>query len=40
MPSELKCLKQLEEENGRLKRMVADLSLDNDMLQDMIRRKL
>ena len=40
MPSELKRLKQLEEENGRLKRMVADLSLDKDMLQDVIRRKL
>lgn len=40
MPSELKRLKQFEEENGRLKRMVADLSLDKDMPQDMIRRKL
>jgi putative transposase len=33
-------LKQLEEENSRLKRMVADLSLDKEMLQDVIRRKL
>jgi putative transposase len=40
MPSELKRLKQLEDENGRLKRMVADLSLDKEMLQDVIRRKL
>ncbi len=40
MPSEVRRLKQLEEENARLKRMVADLSLDNDMLQDVIRRKL
>ena len=40
MPSELKRLKQLEEENNRLKRMVADLSLDKEMLQDVIRRKL
>jgi putative transposase len=40
MPSEMKCLKQLEEENGRLKRIVADLSLDKEMLQDVIRRKL
>ena len=40
MPSEVRRLKQLEEENGRLKRMVADLSLDKDMLQDVIRRKL
>jgi putative transposase len=40
MPSEIKRLKQLEEENGRLKRIVADLSLDKEMLQDVIRRKL
>ena len=40
MPSEVGRLKQLEEENARLKRMVADLSLDKDMLQDVIRRKL
>ena len=31
MPSEMKRLKQLEEENQRLKRLVADLSLDKDM---------
>ena len=40
MPSEVCRQKQLEEENARLKRMVADLSLDKDMLQDVIRRKL
>jgi putative transposase len=40
MPSGVRRLKQLEEENARLKRMVADLSLDKDMLQDVIRRKL
>jgi putative transposase len=40
MPSEMKRLKQLEEENQRLKRLVADLSLDKEMLQDVIRRKL
>lgn len=40
MPSEMKRLKQLEEENGRLKRIVADLSLDKEMLQDVLRRKL
>jgi putative transposase len=40
VPSEVRRLKQLEEENARLKRMVADLSLDKDMLQDVIRRKL
>lgn len=40
MPSEMKRLKQLEEENQRLKRLVADLSLDKDMLQDVVRKKL
>ena len=40
MPSEMKRLKQLEEENGRLKQLVADLSLDKEMLQDVIRRKI
>ena len=33
MPSEMKRLKQLEEENGRLRKLVADLSLDKEMLQ-------
>jgi putative transposase len=40
MPSEMKRLKQLEEENGRLRKLVADLSLDKEMLQDVIKRKL
>jgi putative transposase len=40
MPSEMKRLKQLEDENQRLKKMVADLSLDKEMLQDVIRRKI
>jgi putative transposase len=40
LPSEMKRLKQLEEENSRLKRIVADLSLDKEMLQDVIRRKI
>ena len=40
MPSEMKRLKQLEEENKRLKNLVADLSLDKERLQDVIRRKL
>jgi len=39
MPSEIKRLRQLEEENGKLKKIVADLSLDKAMLQDVIRRK-
>src|SRR5262249_29196740 len=40
IPSEMKRLRQLEEENGKLKKIVADLSLDKEMLQDVIRRKL
>lgn len=40
MPSEMKRLKLLEEENTKLKRLVADLSLDKVMLQDVIKRKL
>jgi len=40
LPSEMKRLKQLEEENNRLKRIVADLSLDKEMLQDVLRRKI
>lgn len=40
MPSEMKRLKMLDEENTRLKRLVADLSLDKAMLQDVIKRKL
>ena len=39
-PSEVGRLKQLEEENRRLKQMVADLSLDKHMLQDVLSRKL
>ena len=37
--SELRRLKQLEEENWQLKRMVADLSLDKQMLQDVLAKK-
>jgi putative transposase len=40
MPSEMKRLKQLDEENRRLKKLVADLSLDKEMLQDVIRQKI
>ena len=32
-------LKQLQEENARLKRLVADLTLDKVMLQDVLSRK-
>ena len=37
--SELRRLKQLEAENARLKRLVADLSLDKEMLQEVVRKK-
>ena len=40
MPSEVRRLKQTEEENVRLRRLVADLSLDKEMLQEVIRKKL
>jgi putative transposase len=40
LPSEMKRLKQLEDENTRLKKIVADLTLDREMLQDVIRRKI
>ena len=38
--AELRRLKQLEEENRQLKQLVADLSLDKQMLQDVIKKKL
>jgi putative transposase len=38
--AELRRMKQLEEENRKLKQLVADLSLDKAMLQDVIRSKL
>lgn len=38
-PSELKHMRQLEEENLRLKTLVADLSLDKAMLQDVLAKK-
>ena len=37
--SELRRLKQLEEENRKLKQLVADLSLDKAMLQDVLKKK-
>lgn len=39
-PSELKHMRQLEEENLRLKKLVADLSLDKAMLQDVLAKDL
>ena len=38
-PSELKHIRQLEEENLRLKKLVTDLSLDKAMLQDALAKK-
>jgi len=37
--SELRKLKQLEDENTRLKRLVADLTLDRHILQEVLRKK-
>lgn len=37
--TELRRLRQIEEENQRLKRLVADLSLDKEMLQEVIKKK-
>ncbi len=39
-PPEMRRLKVLEDENARLKKLVAELSLDKEMLQDVVRRKL
>jgi putative transposase len=36
---EIRRLKQLEDENGKLKKLVADLTLDRAMLQDVLKRK-
>jgi putative transposase len=38
--AEIRRLRQLEEENHRLKRLVADLTLDKQTLQDVLTRKL
>ena len=37
--SEIRRLQQLEEENAKLKRLVADLPLDKSMLQDALRKR-
>jgi putative transposase len=39
LPSDVKRLRQLEEENRKLKQLVADLSLDKAMLQDVLTKK-
>ena len=38
--SDIKRLKELEDENRRLKQMYAELSLDNKMLKDIVEKKL
>jgi putative transposase len=38
--SELRELRQLRDENGKLKKLVADLSLDRHILQEIVRKKL
>jgi putative transposase len=38
--AEVRRLKQVEEENRKLKQLVADLSLDKKMLQDVLSKKL
>jgi putative transposase len=38
-PSEIKKLKQLEDENRRLKGLVAELTLDKQMLHEVLRKK-
>jgi len=38
--TELRKLRQLEEENSLLKKLVADLSLDKHMLQEVLKKKL
>ena len=39
MPLEMKRLRQLEDESARLKRIVANPSLDKEMVKDLIKRK-
>ena len=40
LPSEMRRMRELEAENARLKKIVADLSLDKEMLQDVIKRTI
>jgi len=39
LPSEARALKQLRDENAKLRRLVADLSLDKAMLQDVVQKQ-
>ncbi len=40
LPTDMKKLRELEDENRRLKKIIADLALDKEILQDVIKRKL
>lgn len=40
LPTDMRRMKLLEDENAKLRKLVADLSLDKEMLQDVLRRKL
>ena len=40
MPSEVRKLRHLEEENARLRKLVADLTLDKEMLSEVIKKKI
>lgn len=40
LPSEMKKLRELEDDNKRQKKIVADLMLEREMLQDVVKRKL
>lgn len=40
LPDEMRRLKALEDENGRLKKIVADLTLDREKRQDVVRRNV
>ena len=39
-PDQARKLKQLEDENARLRRIVADLTLDKQILQEVVRKKI
>lgn len=40
LPTEMRRLRELEDENARLKQIVADPTMDREMPQDVIKRKL
>ena len=40
LPTDMKRLRELEDENSRLQKIVASLALDKEMLQDVLKRKL